>query len=261
MQLSSARIVLTGASGGLGSALARELAGTGAALLLCGRDPERLQRVASSLAPAADTVAADLMEPSGILRVVHAATEFGVNVLINNAGVGSYGLIERQDWEHVDRVMRTNLLAPMRLTQALLPLLLRQPSAAVVQIGSMFGSLPFPGFTAYSSAKSGLRGFSQALRRELTGSAVEVFHFSPRAIRTELNSEAVRRLNAALAQAEDAPEDVARRIVRGLRGGRHEQHFGFPERMFSWLNAVCPRCIDRGLGSRISTIRTIAEQE
>lgn len=95
------------------------------------------------------------------------ARAFGVNVLVNNAGIGGFGLFEHQDWRGVVAV-------PMRLTHALLPTPKACPQAAVVNIGSTFGSLPFPGFAAYSAAKAGLRGFSQALRRERADTPVAV---------------------------------------------------------------------------------------
>jgi short-subunit dehydrogenase len=83
-------------------------------------------------------------------------------VLINNAGVGAFGLLENQEWARSSGCWRPTWKRPIHLTHALLPWLKAQPQAAIVNIGSTFGSLPFPGFAAYSAAKAGLRGFSQA---------------------------------------------------------------------------------------------------
>jgi short-subunit dehydrogenase len=176
-------------------------------------------------------------------------------MLINNAGVGGFGLLESQDWTEVEQVLATNLVVPIRLTHALLPWLKAQPEATVVNIGSTFGSIPFAGFAAYSSAKAGLRGFSQALRRELADSSVRVIHIAPRAIDTSLNSAAVNRLNAALGNTSDSPAGVAAQIVEKLRNDAAESHLGFPERLFAWINGVSPALIDRGLSGKLATIK------
>jgi short-subunit dehydrogenase len=258
MQLNNARILLTGASGGLGQELASQLAAAGAKMLLAGRDTARLAAITSALGAGHSSVRADLTRPEGIAAAVGAAREFGVNVLINNAGVGGFGLFDEQDWPTVAQLLATNLEAPMRLTQALLPALKAQPQAAIVNIGSTFGSLPFAGFAAYSAAKAGLRGFSQALRRELADTQVAVIHLAPRAIDTSLNTDAVNALNQALKNNSDSTDAVARQIVDALRRGYGEHHFGFPERLFAWINGVCPALIDRGLAGKLAVIKQYA---
>ena len=255
MQLNHARILLTGASGGLGEALAGQLSAAGAALLLTGRNADKLAAIRLAAGAECVRLPADLATAEGIADAAAAARRFGANMLINNAGVGGFGLLENQDWAAVERILTTNLLVPVRLTHALLPWLKQQPAAAVVNIGSAFGSIPFAGFAAYSSAKAGLRGFSQALRRELADSSVRVIHIAPRAIDTPLNTEAVKRLNAALKNASDSPATVAAWIVEKLRNDVAESHLGFPERLFAWINGVAPSLIDRGLGEKLATIK------
>lgn len=255
MRLNNARILLTGASGGLGQALAGQLADAGAKLLLAGRDTARLAALTGALGAGHSSIRADLTRPEGIAAAVGAAREFGVNVLINNAGIGGFGLFDQQDWPTVAELLATNLEAPMRLTQALLPELKAQPQAAIVNIGSTFGSLPFAGFAAYSAAKAGLRGFSQALRRELADTQVAVIHLAPRAIDTPLNTEAVNALNRALKNNSDSTEAVARQVVAALQRGYGEHHFGFPERLFAWINGFAPALIDRGLAGKLAVIK------
>jgi short-subunit dehydrogenase len=255
MQLNNARILLTGACGGLGQELAVQLAGAGAKLLLAGRERAKLATLTSTLGSGHSNMTADLTSPEGIAEAAGAAQEFGVNVLINNAGVGGFGLFDEQDWATVARILAINLEAPMRLTQAMLPALKAQPQAAIVNMGSTFGSLPFAGFAAYSAAKAGLRGFSQALRRELADSEVAVIHIAPRAINTPLNSDAVNALNRALKNNSDSPEAVARQVVNALSHGGGEHHFGFPEKLFAWLNGVAPAIIDRGLAGKLAVIK------
>jgi short-subunit dehydrogenase len=255
MQLKQTRILLTGASGGLGCALAHELATAGAALLLTGRDPVQLARLNLPAQTEYQLLQTDLTTSDGIENTVQAARNFGANVLINNAGVGGFGLFAEQEWQDVERILATNLAAPMRLTQALLPWLGKQPEAAIVNVGSTFGSIPFAGFAAYSTAKAGLRAFSQALRRELADTSVHVIHVAPRAIDTPINSPAVRALNTALASNMDTPETVARIIVRLLSENTPERHIGFPERLFAWLNGFAPGLVDQGLHGKLACIK------
>ena len=98
MQLKAARILLTGASGGLGNALARELAEAGAALLLTGRDPAALSQIDLPTGCNYQMLQADLTHAGDIASTVTAARDFGVNILINNAGVAHFGLLAEQDW-------------------------------------------------------------------------------------------------------------------------------------------------------------------
>ncbi|WP_306603104.1 SDR family oxidoreductase [Azonexus sp.] len=255
MQLNQTRILLTGASGGLGCALAHELAVAGAALLLTGRDPVQLARLNLPAKTDYQLLQTDLTTSDGIENTVQAARNFGANVLINNAGVGGFGLFAEQEWQDVERILATNLAAPLRLTQALLPWLNKQPEAAIVNVGSTFGSVPFAGFAAYSTAKAGLRAFSQALRRELADTSVHVIHVAPRAIDTPINSPVVRALNTALGSGMDTPETVARLIVEMLNNNTPERHIGFPERLFAWLNGFAPGLVDQGLRGKLSTIK------
>ena len=255
MKLENARILLTGAAGGLGHELAQQLATSGAALLLAGRDAGRLEMLRASLGPRASVVTADLTRPEGVALTACAAREFGVNVLINNAGASAFGMLENQPWPTIEQVLATSLEAPIHLTHALLPWLKAQPQAAIVNVGSTFGSLPFAGFAAYSAAKAGLRGFSQALRRELADTLVSVVHIAPRAIDTPMNGEAVTALNRALNSRSDSAADVAREIVAALVRNARELHIGFPERFFAWLNGVAPRLIDRALAGKLPIVK------
>ena len=258
MELKGARILLTGATGGLGRELARLLAEAGSDLLLVGRSEARLDALVTGLGGTGarvERIAADLNQSGDVARIAETARGFGVNVLVNNAGVNAFGLFASQAWDDSADVLTTNLLAPMRLTQALLPWLSGQGNAAILNIGSTFGSLPFPGFAAYSAAKAGLRAFSQALRRELADSRVEVVYVAPRAIDTPLNSPAVNALNRELGSRSDTPEHAARQIVAALRAGRRETHLGFPERLFAWLNGVVPGLIDRALAGKLVSVK------
>jgi short-subunit dehydrogenase len=158
----------------------------------------------------------------------------------------------------IERLMQVNLVAPIQLTRMLLPAMLKQGRGRIVNVGSTFGSIGFPYFAVYSSSKFGLRGFSQALRRELDGSGVGVTYIAPRATRTPLNSNAVVRMNQALKVAMDPPEQVAAAIVRAIEQERAEVYLGWPEKLFVRLNAILPGLVDGALRKQHAIMRKFA---
>lgn len=250
MKAAHARVLLTGASGGIGQAIAKELLARGASVMLSGRSPARLATLARQLGGQADAAsriywhAADLDDAAALPALCEAAARWGINVLVNNAGTPSFGRFESLGAEHLEQVLRTNLLAPMRLTQALLPVLRRRPKAQVIQIGSALGRLGLPGYSVYSASKFGLRGFSEALRRELRGSAVHVQYLGPRSTRTGFNDQRVEAYNRATGTAVDAPEAVARALVALLESEAAERFLGLPEKFAVRLNGAVPQWLD-----------------
>jgi short-subunit dehydrogenase len=261
--MSAARFcaVLTGASGGIGHAMAIALAGRCNALLLVGRDPQRLAALQKELLAqrslAVAVVAGDLTDDATRQRIHDAAGALPapVDLLINNAGVNEFHEFESQSPETMSRLMEINLVAPMHLTHKLLPLLRRAPRAQIVNVGSIFGYLGYPGFAAYCASKFGLRGFSQALRRELADTAVSVRYFAPRATATALNSPAVAAMNRELRVQEDSPEVVAGMLLRFLDTDAWECKIGFPESFYAFLNQLLPVVNDNAIGRQLKTIR------
>jgi len=250
------RAVLTGAGGGIGAAIARRLAARADCLILVGRDRERLAVLARALSGTpVQIVCGDLCEAATIAAVAAAAREMGVNLLINNAGVSAFHAFETQDPAAIRQLVDTNLVAPMLLTRALLPQLGLAPAAQVVNIGSVFGALGFPGFAAYGAAKAGLAGFSQALRRELADTTIAVRHFSPRATRTAINSSAVDAMNRELGTTEDAPDAVAEAFMRFLAGRAGQHTVGARERFFVRLNQLLPHLPDHAIRKQLVQIR------
>jgi short-subunit dehydrogenase len=260
MKLADARVVLTGAAGGIGSAVARRLAAGGAKLLLTDLRQEPLDRLAAELAPVAAVraVAADVGSDTGRTALAAAARDFGANVLINAAGINPFGLFEEQSAGEITKAFAINALAPILLCHALLPALRRQPRAQIVNVGSTFGSIGFPGFTAYAASKFAVRGFSEALRRELADTAVTVHYVAPRATATALATERVRAMNAELRVGMDTPQTVAAEIERVLRREQRERLLGAPERVFAKLNALFPALVDRFLRRQLAVVRRYA---
>lgn len=266
MKAPGMRAVVTGASGGIGGAIAAELERRGAAVMLVGRDAEALASAVRRLggrSPRVAACAADLATCDGRATLVRAATTWGgigIDVLINTAGLGEFALVDDQTDAGVERLFAINAIAPMQLTRALLPHLRLQAQAAVLNVGSVFGSLAYPGFAAYSASKFALRGFTESLRRELLDSRIRVHYLAPRATRTGLNATAVVRMNAELGIEMDEPEHVGRAACDMLEGGRLEAVLGWPEQLFVSINALLPRLVDRSLRKQLPVIRRHARQ-
>lgn len=251
------RAVLTGASGGIGAAIAERLAGACTLLVLVGRNRPALEELATRLHGCnVQIVCGDLCEAHSLGAIAAAVrASGGIDLLINNAGVSSFHAFESQAPEAIRAQVETNLLAPMLLTRTLLPLLAEAPSAQVVNIGSVFGALGFPGFAAYGAAKAGLAGFSQALRREYADSTIAVRHFSPRATRTAINSEAVNGMNRELRTSEDTPQAVAEAFMRFLAGSAASHTLGGKERFFVLVNKLVPGIPENAIRKQLGQIR------
>ena len=253
MTLAGKRILLTGASGGIGRAVVLALARAGAHLALVSRDGERLQglaRLARGLGVAVTALEFDLASATGHDTLVSQAAHAlgGLDVLVNNAGVQRYVNLADDDAAPLAALVAINFTAPLLLTRAALPVLRAAAGGAtIVNVGSTFGAIAHPGFAAYSATKFALRGLSEALRRELADTNVRVAYVSPRATDTPMNTPEIRRLQRATGARMDAPEVVADSIVAAVTGGPTERQLGGPERLFVRLNALFPRLVDRAL--------------
>jgi short-subunit dehydrogenase len=251
MNPSDARIALTGATGGIGRETAAAFIGAGASVLLIGRSAAQLSSLSRSIQATATGSAgriawqvADLGRPAQLDELVGVATEWRCNVLVHAAGVPCFGALESVDAETMRRVLDINLLAPMRLTQALLPHLRAQARAQVICLGSALGRIGLPGFSIYSASKFGLRGFAEALRRELRGTGIRVQYVGPRSTRTGFNDAAVQAYNAATGTAMDSPSRVAETLLRSLQDEAAERFIGFPERLAVRINGAVPTLLD-----------------
>ncbi|MDZ7828933.1 MAG: SDR family oxidoreductase [Halofilum sp. (in: g-proteobacteria)] len=252
-------VLITGASGGIGSAIARRLAADGYRLLLNGRDAKRLEETARACGAGTQCISADLTTAEGRREVVRMAEAYGTDVLINNAGINALTLFEQMDPDTIDAMVTANLLAPVHLTRDLLPHLRTRPGARIVNIGSTFGTIGFPGYVMYSTTKFALRGFSEALGRELADSDVRVQYLAPRATRTGLNSDRADALNAELGNRVDAPERVADAVARILHGRRGTCYLGWPEKLFARINSIAPRLVSTALRGQLGTIKRYAD--
>ena len=249
MSLDGKTIVLTGGAGGIGALVARELRSVGADVLAV----DRIEPTAGDLR----FFKGDLSTMDGIGAVADTVAREAPHMLINLAGAQFFGPAEQQPSDHVHMSYMVNLLAPVLLTQAVLPVMKRRSSGHIVNIGSIFGSINYPHFATYSSAKAGLRGFSEALRRELHGAGIDVTYIAPRAVRTGLHDARVMRFAELARMRMDEPEAVARRIVCAIRERKADVFIGLPERFFVRVNALLPRLVDGAISAETIEARKL----
>ncbi len=250
-------ILLTGASGGIGGAIAKLLNVQGSRLLLVGRDANKLKELKANLGNKVITIQADIASELGRTCVVDACNELDqdIDVLINNAGVGQFDLFEQMTEEKISQIININLTSTLLLTQALLPILQRQNKAQIVNIGSTFGSIGFPGFSVYSASKFGIRGFSEALRRELMDSDVNVQYFAPRATKTAINNAHVDAMNKELGSAMDDPAEVAKQLLSFIQTQNRQCFVGWPEKLFVRLNGLLPGLVESSIVKQLPKIK------
>ena len=180
------RVLITGASRGIGEAIARRLSQDGCELFLhANSNRKKLLELAEELS--AKACFADFSDP---LQVARLADEVGeVDVLINNAGVAQSGLFQDLTDAQFDRLIAVNLRAPMDLTRRLIPTMIRNHSGVIVNVSSIWGQTGASLEVAYSAVKAGLIGFTKALAKELAPSGVRVNCVCPGAIRTDMMSD------------------------------------------------------------------------
>ncbi|NIZ03696.1 SDR family NAD(P)-dependent oxidoreductase [Thalassospira lucentensis] len=225
MLLDGKIVFVTGATGGIGVPLVKLMRARGAHVIAYDRTSQ------GNLMENIDTTCKTLRENTP-------------DILINLAGINDFNRAEHQNY---DALVTLNLLVPMRLCQAVLPAMRARDHGQIVNIGSMVGLIPLPHVTGYAAAKSGLKGFSDALRRELHGTGVMVQHIAPRAVQTSMNSGKAGILNNRTGTTEDSPDNIARRIVDAIERDETDVRIGWPERFFAILHAVLPRMVDKGL--------------
>lgn len=238
MSLNRKRVFITGGTGGIGRPLVLLLEGAGAIVTVYSHEKE------GELAENLEIVCARL------------ATN-PPDILINMAGYNEFEVCEKQK---AAPMLNLNLLAPIRMTQAVLPGMKSRGSGQIVNIGSMIGFIPLPYFSLYAAAKAGLKGFSDSLRRELVGSGIAVTHISPRAVKTKANSGLKALLNQEARTPEDDPIHIAKRIFKAIQARESDVRVGYAERIFAILNVAFPSLVDSGLRRNKDIAESILSQ-
>lgn len=191
---------ITGASSGIGAAMARALAADGAHVILSGRNAEALAEVAADCAIGNATALVLPFEvtdhPAGLAAAEQAwawAAERsgGIDILVNNAGISQRSLAIDTDYAVYEQIIAVDLLAPIALTQAVLGRMVARETGRIVMISSVAGKVGVPLRTAYSAAKFGLIGYANALRSEVTGNGLQVHVIAPGSVRTNVSRNAL----------------------------------------------------------------------
>jgi short-subunit dehydrogenase len=217
MNLRGRTAVITGAGSGIGRAIAQSLAKRGCDLALVDISESGLTETAQLFADAKVRVSCHMLDVAA--RVAVAALPRAVmaehgraDLLVNNAGVALGGTFEQVSESDFEWLLEVNFLSVVRLTRAFLPYLKASDDARIVNVSSLFGLISPPGQTAYSASKFAVRGFSNALRFELTGSSVGVTVVHPGGVPTKIAENARRPAGASNAEV-DEQLDLARRVL------------------------------------------------
>jgi short-subunit dehydrogenase len=252
------RLLITGASSGIGRALAEQAAASGARVALAARSADKLHELAGALtARGADVLAvpADVTVEADRVRLLDtvAAGLGGLDVLVNNAGLASWGHFSGSSEEILRQIMEVNFFAPTELIRRAVPLLVQGRQPAIVNVSSMCGRRGMPAWPEYSASKFALCGLTEALRGEMVRYDIDVLLIIPGLTRSELRDHMLRsegRMKIDFSKGRP-PEDVAQRILAALRNNRRETVIGRDARWMLRMNRFFPRLLDWLLGRRI----------
>jgi short-subunit dehydrogenase len=251
------RVLITGASSGIGRALAGELAGRKARLLVTARRRERLEALAEELekaGPRPAIVAGDLTETAMQRTLIdRAETELGgLDLLVNNAGVGATVPFRDTRDELFRDLMEVNFFSAVQLTRLALPLLNRSAAAGddhpmIVNVGSIVGLRGVPGSGAYSASKFAITGWSESLRAELVRDGIDLLLVSPGTTATEFFESQLEDRQPPHWPRHDpvSPEYVARKIVEGIEKRKHHIVPYRKAKILDWMNRFFPIWVDR----------------
>jgi len=250
--LAGKRIVLTGASSGIGRALAEQLSLAGASLVLASRSSDKLDDLARSLSNVtakAFAVPTDLTVAAQRERLIGASVEQlgGIDILINDAGIASWGHFANSDEAVIRSVMEVNFFAPVELIRLAIPHLVNGNEPVIVNVSSMCGRRAMPAWPEYSASKFALCGISEALRGEMARFDIDVVLVVPGLTKTNLRDNMARREGKANIDfaAGMPPEAVAAKIVKAITKGKREVVIGSDARWMLRMHRWFPRLLDR----------------
>jgi len=251
--LSSRRAIVTGASSGIGRSLALQLAKKGVRQVLVARNQEKLDGVRQRIEQqggVAKIVVGDVTDPATRAAAFEATSEWGgLDLLVNNAGVGAYGRFAEVGPERLRQVMEVNLFAAAEMLREAIPLLQQGVEPAVINIGSILGCIGLPFSSEYCASKFALHGLSAAIRPELCKLGVDLLLVSPGTTSTDFSENVLDTHSEPpwTRRGGVSPDYVARETIRGLERRRQ---FIVPNRQGWWLllaNRFVPQLVDRVL--------------
>lgn len=249
-KLAGSRAILTGASSGIGRALALQLLAEGCQTVVVARRVEQLAhlaQVAGSLPGKLEIVAGDITRPEVRQAALNRAEQVfgGLDLLVNNAGVGATGRFANASTERLRRVMEVNFFAPAEMLRVAMPLLRQGTRPLVVNVASILGHRGIPLCSEYCASKFALIGFSESLRAELSRLGIELLVVSPGTTQTDFLASAMDAAATPWSHRRGvSPERVASRTLTAIRRGRHEIIVGPAGRLLVWSNRLFPRLVD-----------------
>ncbi|MBE0486678.1 SDR family oxidoreductase [Marinobacter sp.] len=251
MKLHDRTFLLLGGTGGIGQALISPLLDSGARVIVATRHPERLEK-----RPGVSPVHLELASPELDHQLQQLTETYpDIDGVIHCAGQNRFAALDAMAVSDLDAQLTVNLRSAMLVARHFVPRFRKAGVGALVFVGSTFGSIGFPGYTAYCASKFGLRGFTEALRRELADTPLQVVYVAPRATATAMNPEPVNQLNRALGNAMDAPETVAAQILRAMEKDQRRRFLGWPEKLFVVINGILPKIVDKAMLKQLPVIR------
>ena len=259
--LTGSRAIVTGASSGIGRAVAAELAATGAKVAVASRSAEKLDQLAAVLRGNGRdvlSVVADVTIPEDRERLVRTVVDAwgGLDVLVNNAGVASWGHFATSTEEINRQILEVNFFAPVELTRVAMPHLTNGRQPAVVNVTSMCGRRGMPAWPEYSASKFALIGMSEAWRGEFARFGVDVVTIVPGLTKTGFNDHLLRKEGRADLPLDSGmePAEVAWRIVAALRAGKTEVVLGSEVKKILFVNKFAPRFLNRRIASEVTKL-------
>ncbi|MGD9645021.1 MAG: SDR family NAD(P)-dependent oxidoreductase [Pirellulales bacterium] len=256
-ELAGCRVLVTGASSGIGRAIALELVRAGAQVLAIARRAERLAALRDECAAGPGKLlyfAGDVTQPETRRAALAMADEQlgGLDILINNAGVGALGPFATASETRLRHIMEVNFFAPCEWTRDALPLLRRGRAPTVVNISSVLGHRAIPRMSEYCASKFAMQGWSEALRAELATAGVGVLVVSPGTTESEFmdNLHEVQAEHIGGERSGVSAEHVARRTLRAMERGNHEIIPSLSGALLVWANRLAPRLVDWLLARR-----------
>jgi short-subunit dehydrogenase len=249
--LHGARVLVTGASQGIGKALAEAAARRGAKVIAAARSVELLNELAAAVAKDGHTlvvIQADITKPADRQKMVDAAERNfgGLDVLINNAGIGATGHFADAGPEVLRTIMETNFFGTTELTRAFLPVLQAGTKPAIVNISSILGKRALPGRSLYSASKFAIEGWSQAIRAELSKDSIDVLVINPGLTQTNFSKNMLEQ--KAKVQLDHlrgmTSEQVAEATLRAIEKGKNNLNLTFGGRMLVLVARFTPWLID-----------------
>lgn len=223
---------VTGASSGIGEALAKAFVADGGHVILSGRNVAELERVVAETGEAGRCLVLpfEVTDYEKIPALTQQAIGWQgkVDILVNNAGISQRSLAVETDFSVYQSIVEIDLLAPIAITQALLGHMIERGSGAVINISSVAGKIGAPMRTAYSAAKHGLIGFGDSLRTEVAGQGIQVLNVAPGSVRTDVSRNALTADGSRRGKSDKAideglePDFVAETIWQALADGKRE---------------------------------------